>query len=413
MDAEIIAIGSEMLTPARVDTNSLYLTAELNKLGVEVVAKCVVGDDRNRLADAVRLAMSRSAILILSGGLGPTEDDVTREAVAQALDRKLHYNPEIAAALEQRFAAAKRKMAEINRRQAFILEGADILSNDRGTAPGQWVEESGAVAMLLPGPPHELKSMFERHCLPRLARIVPKQAIRTLFWRVSGMGESDLDQLIAPVYKKYENPVTTILAAAGDIQIHLRARCTTEAEADALIAEVAGPMELLLGDRLYSRNGDPMEVVVGELLRRNHATVSVAESATGGMLGERLSSVPGSSDYFTGGVITYTNAMKTELLGVPPEILAAHGAVSKETAEAMASGARRRTGSAYALSITGVAGPDGGNEAVPVGTMFVGLCEAAGTLSLQRQFLGDRQRIRTFVVQMAMDLLRRRIIGRS
>jgi nicotinamide-nucleotide amidase len=351
--------------------------------------------------------------VILSGGLGPTEDDVTREAVAQALDRKLVFDTAIAEWLAERFAAAKRKMAEVNKRQAFVIQGADVLSNDRGTAPGQWLQESGAVAMLLPGPPHELKSMFQRHCLPRLARIVPKQTIRTLFLRVAGMGESDLDQLIAPVYKKYQNPVTTILAAAGDIQIHLRARCETEAEAEALLAEVGGPIELLLGNRIYSRNGDPLEVVVGDLLRAMHATVSVAESATGGMLGERFTSVPGSSDYFLGGFLTYNNAMKMELLGVSPETLKEHGAVSKETAEVMARGARRRASSTYALSITGVAGPEPGSEKVPKGTMYVGLADAAGTLALQRQFLGDRQRIRTFAVQMALALLRRRITGRQ
>jgi nicotinamide-nucleotide amidase len=413
MNAEIIAIGSEMLTGDRVDTNSLYLTAELNKLGVEVVTKCVIGDDRERLAAQVRQSIGRSAIVILSGGLGPTEDDVTREAVAQALDRKLVFDTAIAEWLAERFAAAKRKMAEVNKRQAFVIQGADVLSNDRGTAPGQWLQESGAVVMLLPGPPHELKSMFQRHCLPRLARIVPKQTIRTLFLRVAGMGESDLDQLIAPVYKKYQNPVTTILAAAGDIQIHLRARCETEAEAEALLAEVGGPIELLLGNRIYSRNGDPLEVVVGDLLRAMHATVSVAESATGGMLGERFTSVPGSSDYFLGGFLTYNNAMKMELLGVSPETLKEHGAVSKETAEVMARGARRRASSTYALSITGVAGPEPGSEKVPKGTMYVGLADAAGTLALQRQFLGDRQRIRTFAVQMALDLLRRRITGRA
>ena len=412
MNAEIIAIGSEMLTGDRVDTNSLYLTAELNKLGVEVVTKCVIGDDRDRLSAQVRQSIGRSAILILSGGLGPTEDDVTREAVAQALGRKLVFDTAIADWLAQRFAAAKRKMAEVNKRQAYVIQGADVLSNDRGTAPGQWLEESGAVAMLLPGPPHELKSMFERHCLPRLARIVPKQAIRTLFLRVAGMGESDLDQLIAPVYKKYQNPVTTILAAAGDIQIHLRARSETEAEAEALLAEVGGPIELLLGDRIYSRNGDPLEVVLSNLLRAMHATVSVAESATGGMLGERFTSVPGSSEYFVGGFVTYNNAMKMELLGVSPEILKEHGAVSRPAAEAMALGARRRTSSTYALSITGAAGPDIAGDKVPVGTMYVGLADAAGSTVAQRQFLGDRQRIRTFAVQMALNVLRRRITGR-
>jgi len=413
MNAEIIAVGSEMLTPQRVDTNSLYLTAELNNLGVEVVTKCVIGDDRERLSDAIRRALSRSAILILSGGLGPTEDDLTRESAAQALDRKLVFHPEIADALEQRFLKAKRKMAEVNKRQAFVIEGAEILPNDRGTAPGQWVEESGAVAMLLPGPPHELKAMFERQCLPRLARVVPKQVIRTLFLRVTGMPESDLDQLISPVYKKYENPATTILAAHGDLQIHLRARCHTEAEAERLLAEVGGPIELLLGDRLYSRNGDPLEAVVGDLLRKSHATVSVAESATGGMLGERFTSVPGSSDYFAGGFIAYNNAMKVELLGVSPEILEEHGAVSRETAEAMAIGARRRTNSTYALSITGEAGPNPGSESAPVGTVYVGVAEAAGVHVVHRQFFGDRQRIRAFTCQMALDALRRRVVRAS
>ena len=413
MNAEIIAVGSEMLTPERVDTNSLYLTAELNNLGVEVVTKCVVGDHLERLTEAIRRALARSEILILSGGLGPTEDDLTREAVAQALDRKLVFHGEIAEALEQRFLRAKRKMAEVNKRQAFVIEGAEILPNDRGTAPGQWVEESGAVAMLLPGPPHELKAMFERQCLPRLARVVPKQVIRTLFLRVTGMPESDLDQLISPVYKKYENPATTILAANGDLQIHLRARCNSEAEAESLLAEVGGPIERLLGDRLYSRNGDPLEVVVGELLRKHHATVAVAESATGGMLGERFTSVPGSSDYFAGGFITYNNAMKTELLGVSPEILEAHGAVSQETAEAMAVGARRRTNATYALSITGEAGPNPGSESAPVGMVYVGIADAAGVHVLPRQFFGDRQRIRVFTCQMALDVLRRRVLGRA
>ncbi|MGA2268100.1 MAG: competence/damage-inducible protein A [Bryobacteraceae bacterium] len=413
MDAEIIAVGSEMLTPERVDTNSLHLTGELNNLGVEVVAKCVVGDDRDRLAGAVRQALARSQIVILSGGLGPTEDDVTREAVAQALDRKLVFHPEIAEALERRFARAKRKMADVNKRQAFVIEGAAILPNDRGTAPGQWVEESGSVVMLLPGPPHELKSMFERQCLPRLTRLVPEQAIRTVLLRVTGMPESDLDQLIAPVYKKYANPVTTILAASGDLQVHLRARCATETEADALLAEVAAPIELLLGDRVYSRNGDPLEVVVGDLLRQRHATVSVAESCTGGMLGARFTSVPGSSDYFVGGFITYTNAMKVELLGVRPEILEQHGAVSQEAAEAMAAGARGRSGSTYALSVTGVAGPNSGGASEPVGSVYVAIADDAGTHVVHRRFLGDRQRIRVFTVQMALDLLRRRITGRS
>jgi nicotinamide-nucleotide amidase len=408
MNAEIIAVGSELLTPQRVDTNSLFLTDQLNGLGVEVITKSVIGDDLNRLADAVRLAISRSQIVILSGGLGPTEDDLTRDSVAAALDRRLIYHPEIADLLEQRFAQMKRKMSEVNKRQAFIIEGAEILPNDRGTAPGQWIEDSGSRLMLLPGPPHEMKAMFTRQCLPRLTRIVPRQVIQTLVLRVAGMPESDLDQLISPVYKKYENPATTILAAAGDIQIHLRARCGTEAEAMALLAEVAGPIDLLLADRIYSRNGQSLEEVIGDLLRKRGATLAVAESCTGGLLGERVTSVPGSSEYFLGGFITYTNRMKSDWLGVPENIIEEHGAVSSETAEAMAGGARRRSGATYALSITGVAGPDGGTVKSPVGTVYVGLADAGGCSVTHRQFIGDRARIRQFSTQLALDMLRRK-----
>jgi nicotinamide-nucleotide amidase len=407
MNAEIIAVGSELLTPQRLDTNSLFLTDQLNGLGVEVITKYVVGDERELLADTVRRAMSRSRFVILSGGLGPTEDDVTRDAVVLALDRKLIFHPEIADQLEQRFRKAGRVMAEVNRRQAFVIEGAEILANDRGTAPGQWIDDSDVSLMLLPGPPHELKAMFTRQCLPRLERVVPRQAIRTLVLRVAGMAESDLDQTISPVYKKYTNPVTTILAGEGDIQIHLRARCTTEADANALLAEVAGPIDLLLGDRIYSRNGEPLEAIVGELLKKHRATLSVAESMTAGWLAQRITSVPGSSNYFLGGFITYSKKMKSELLGVSEEILEQHGAVSKETAEAMAIGARRRTGSTFSLAITGEAGPDP-SENVPVGTVYVGLADASGTMVIHRQFFGDRTRIRVFATQMALDMLRKK-----
>ncbi|MBM3775929.1 MAG: competence/damage-inducible protein A [Acidobacteria bacterium] len=408
MNAEIIAVGSELLTGQHLDTNSLFLTEQLNNLGVEVVTKCVVGDHCERLAASVRAALTRSQILILSGGLGPTEDDVTREAVGLALDRRLNYHPEIAEQLEQRFAQMKRRMAEVNRRQAFIVEGAEVLPNDRGTAPGQWIEERDQIVILLPGPPHELKAMFTRQCVPRLERRVPRAAICTLSMRVTGIPESDLDQLISPAYKKYDNPVTTILAGPGDIQIHLRARCQQESEALVLLAELGGQIQLLLGDRIYSHSGEPLEAVIGELLRKSSATLAVAESCTGGLLGERLTSVAGSSDYFLGGFICYSNRLKTELLGVSEQMLEEFGAVSKEVAEAMAAGARRRTGATYALAVTGVAGPGGGSEQKPVGSVFVGLADASGCQTLHRQFLGDRARIRAFASQMALDMLRRK-----
>ncbi|HEX3742562.1 MAG TPA: competence/damage-inducible protein A [Bryobacteraceae bacterium] len=410
MDAEIIAVGSELLTPERIDTNSLYLTAELNRLGVEVTGKCIVGDDRDRLAAAVAQAMSRSAIVILSGGLGPTEDDLTREAVAQALGRELVFHADIAEALERRFAAINRKMSEINKRQAYVIAGAEVLPNDRGTAPGQWVDGNDSVALLLPGPPHELKAMFEQQCLPRLARIVPTQIIRTAFLRITGMPESDLDALISPVYKKYPNIATTILAANGDLQVHLRARCDTAAEADALLAEVVPPIAGLLGDRLYSADGEALEALTGRLLSERGATLAVAESCTGGMLGARLTTVPGSSQYFAGGFITYSNALKRQILGVPAETLERFGAVSAETAEAMAAGARQRTGATYAMSITGVAGPEGGSEEKPVGLVYIGIAGPDGVAVTQRRFLGDRERIRVFTTQAALDFLRRTLV---
>ena len=415
MNAEIIAVGSEMLTPERVDTNSLYLTRQLNNLGVEVVAKGVVGDDREFLAAAIRVALERCSIVILTGGLGPTEDDVTREAVATALGRGLSLSPEVLRALERRFDLAKRTMAENNRRQALVVDGAEALPNTRGTAPGQWVREGSAALLLLPGPPHEMQAMFELEGLPRLQRLVPPVAIRTVVLRVIGIGESDLDLAIAPVYKRYANPVTSVLAANGEIQVWLRASCASLEEADRLLAEVAAPIGSILGDKIYSRENQPLEAVVGGLLRAAGATVAVAESCTGGMLGERFTSVPGSSDYFAGGFIVYTEAAKRELLGVNPETLARFGAVSAETAGEMALGARRRCGATYALAITGVAGPapssaPDGSE-IPAGSVYMALAGPAGTRAAHRVFLSDRQRVRTIAAQFALDLLRRELLG--
>ena len=410
MNAEIIAVGSEMLTHKRVDTNSLFLTEQLNNLGIEVTAKHVIGDDLERLAGTVRRALGAAPIVVLSGGLGPTEDDLTRDALALALDRRLVFNTAINDGIEQRFRQMNRTMPEINRRQAMLIEGAHVLSNDRGTAPGQWIEEAGAVLMILPGPPHELKSMFTRHCVPRLQRIVPQLAIRTLELRISGMSESELDQAIAPIYKHYSNPVTTILAHNGDMQVHLRARCSTEGETMRLLAEVGGKIDAVLGDRIYSRNGDPLEAVIGKQLLGLHATLAVAESATGGGLGERITSIPGSSSWFVGGFIAYSKRMKMELLGVPLEVLDRFGTVSAETAEAMASGARRRTGATWAVSITGNAGPAADGEEAPVGMIHIGISGPNDTISFHRQWpTSDRARVRAFAAQMALDLLHRKL----
>jgi nicotinamide-nucleotide amidase len=411
MNAEIIAVGSEMLTHKRVDTNSLFLTEQLNDIGIEVTAKHVIGDHRERLAGEVRRALGAAKFVILSGGLGPTEDDLTRDAVALALDRRQLFSVEILDAIEQRFRTfLNRPMPEINRRQSMVIEGAHILSNDRGTAPGQWIEDHGSVVILLPGPPHEMKAMFTRHCVPRLIRIVPPSVIRILELRIAGMSESELDQTIAPIYKRYENPVTTILAHNGDMQVHLRARCTTEGEAMALLAEVGAQIDAALGDRIYSRNGDPLEAVIGKRLVKLRATLAVAESATGGGLADRISSVPGSSAWFIGGFVTYTKRMKRDLLGIPAETLEKFGAVSRETAEGMANGARRRTGATYAIGLTGNAGPTTDGTEAPVGMIYVALSGPKETVSFQRQWpASDRPRVRAFAAQMALDVLRRKL----
>ncbi len=395
------------MTPQRLDTNSLYLTDQLNALGVEVVRKTVVGDERERLTDSILGAAARSKIVVLTGGLGPTEDDLTREAVAGALGRTLIFQQDICDRIESRLRYFGRKMAEINRRQAYVIEGAEVLPNERGTAPGQWILNDGVVFMLLPGPPMEMKPMFEGQCLPRLEKLLPPQVIRTRWLRVVGMGESDLDQLISPVYKRYANLATTILAVSGEIHVHLRARCATAQEAETLVAQASAEIEPLLGDRVYSCNGDSLEKVIGDLLRVRHATLSVAESATSGLLGGRITTVPSASDYFRGGFITYSNEMKIRLLNVPEQLIAEHSAVSEPVAKAMAEGARAGTGSDYALSITGYAGPDGEK----VGLVFIGLASPDGTEVRRIQWPADRDRVRAFSTNIALDMLRRKLLS--
>jgi nicotinamide-nucleotide amidase len=412
MNAEIVAVGSEMLTAGRLDTNSLFITDHLNGLGIEVTAKHVIGDDRERLVTAIQRAMAGADIVILSGGLGPTEDDLTRDAVAEALGCSVSVDAGILSAIEHRFRVMQRQMPEINRRQAMVLAGAEVLPNDRGTAPGQWLTKNGKAVVMLPGPPSELKSMFTRECLPRLAKIAPPTAIHTVVLRVTGMSESQLDQTIAPIYMGRENLVTTVLAHDGDLQVRLRAQCPTLAEAVALCDEVAAKAADALGDNVYSRNDESLESVIGKRLTAMGATLVVAESATGGGLAARITSVPGSSAYFAGGYVTYSKRMKTELLGVPAALLAERGAVSKETAQAMAEGARTAAHADWAISITGNAGPTADGAEAPVGTVYIGVAGPDGTSVSHRVWpVNDRGRVRAFAAQGALDLLNRRLIA--
>lgn len=404
MNAEIIAVGSEMLTPEKIDTNSLFLTQQLNQLGIEVVAKSIIGDDRIRLTEEVRSSMSRSDLIILTGGLGPTEDDVTRDAASAGLGISQHYEAAIWESIEARFRKFGRIPTENNRRQAQILDGAEILANPNGTAPGQFYARNGKVLVLLPGPPRELKPMVTDHVIPRLAGLVPPMVIRTRFYRIALMPESELDALIAPLYTKYENPATTVLAAPGDLQVHLRARCETAEEAERLLAELGDPVAALIGDRIYSTDGASLEEVVGRQLRAQNATVAVAESCTGGLLGAAFTEISGSSDYFLGGFLTYCDKSKHELLGIEQPMLDEHTAVSEPVALAMAAAAKAKTGAGYAVAITGYAdGPQ-------AGLIFIALATPSHTHARKLQLFGDRARVRSMAVLNALDLLRRQLL---
>jgi competence/damage-inducible protein CinA-like protein len=407
MKAEIIAVGSELLTPDRVDTNSLFLTAQLNRLGIEVTRKTVVGDELAALRNAFDDAAKRVELVIASGGLGPTEDDRTRDAVADLLGRKLARDPAVMSMIEARFRKIGRAMSEVNARQAMVPEGATVLENDRGTAPGLWLESSGRIVILLPGPPHELKAMFSAQVAPRLARLATGVRLVARELRVAGMGESDVDQRIAPIYTRHGDVQTTILAAPGEIQIHLRIWSKDTPAAERLLKGIQESIVLALGEAVFTTKGESMEEVVARELTMRQATIATAESCTGGLLAERLTSISGSSAYFLGGVVSYSNTLKSAWVDVPAEIIESRGAVSSEVAVALADGIRRRTGATLGVGITGVAGPTGGTPEKPVGTVHVAIADVSGSKERGVHYPGDRDRIRWQASQSALDLVRR------
>ena len=413
MNAEIIAIGSELLTPYRQDTNSLYLTDKLNQMGVEVCFKTIVGDRLENLTQAATVAFSRADLIILMGGLGPTEDDLTREAVAEALGLPLRRDPAIVTSLEQRFAAHGWKMTPNNLKQADVIAGATALPNANGSAPGMWIsgkfDGRSKIIVLLPGPPHELKALFEEQCIARLKAKLPAQLIVTRELKITGMGESQCDARVAPIYKSFADVQTTILAGAGEIQLHLKTRAATLEAAQARVDELVELIEVELGDFVFSDNGDSMEQIVGYYLQMREATLAVAESCTGGLIGERITSVSGSSRYFLGGAVVYSNEVKTELAGVPAKLIQKEGAVSSKVAAALAEGIRARCGSTLGLGVTGVAGPNGGTPEKPVGLVFHALASDSGTEVIEKKFAGDRKRIRWFASQQALDMVRRKL----
>lgn len=410
MNAEIIAVGSELLGPHRLDTNSLFLTEQLNRLGIEVRQKTVVGDEEDHIAAAVRGALQRAEVVVVMGGLGPTADDLTRESVASVLGRRLTRDDRIAEAIERRFRSRGISMPEINLRQAMVLEGAEILENSKGTAPGQWLREGQRVVMLLPGVPSELKAMFEEQCRPRLEKIAPGRVLLTRVLKIAGLYESQVDEIAAPIYRKYDNPATTILASPGEIQLHLRATGASESEARQALNELSARLNLALGEHIFSQDGQTMEEVVGMYLTVKNKTLAAAESCTGGLLAERITRVPGSSRYFLGCLVAYSNELKAGFLDVPRSVLESCGAVSSEAARIMAESVRRRFGADFGVSITGIAGPSGGSATKPVGLVYVALAEAGRSPEVvEKHYPGGRDRIRTQATQTALDLLRKRI----
>jgi nicotinamide-nucleotide amidase len=410
LTAEIIAVGSELLTPFRTDTNSLWLTDRLNSIGVEVKLKTIVGDDDARLEETIRDALKRSGVVVVTGGLGPTEDDITRKIAARALGRRLLLDDDVLDDIKAKFLHWGRKMPDINARQAMIIEGAEVLPNPNGTAPGMYVEQDARAVILLPGPPREMKPMFETHALPKLAgRAGDVRVVRRVL-RVAGLGESAVDERIAPVYTQYKNPQTTILFNSTEIEIHMTAQGKTEQEAELLLDGLSGQIEERLGDSVFAFRGERMEEVVGLRLAVGGFTLAVAESCTGGLIARRLTEVPGSSSYFMEGVVTYSNEAKTRLLGVPADMIKEYGAVSAEVAEEMAEGVKALAETDFGLAVTGIAGPGGGTEEKPVGLVFIALADDAHTEHRRLLIPGDRHLIRTRASQAALDLLRRRLI---
>ncbi len=410
MRACIIAVGSEMLTPFKLDSNSLFITERFNEIGIDVRLKLVVGDDVDELAGQVHGALPWADVIAITGGLGPTEDDITRDAIARALKIALAPDPSIVDGIRERFARRGMQMPDINRRQAMVPRGATVLPNPNGTAPGLWLQHGKSALILLPGPPREMKPMLETVVRERLAPRTGGAGLFRRVIRVTGRPESDVDARVQPVYATWTSqkvPIgTTILAVLGQIELHLTARAYSREEADRALDAAVDQMRGVLGDSIYSVDGRQLEAVVGELLRAKGLRIAVAESCTGGLLASRLTDVPGSSEYVDRGIVSYSNRSKVELLDVPGELIAAHGAVSEPVARAMADGVRARAASNVGIGVTGIAGPGGGTAEKPVGTVAIAVVANEETRVRTFRFIGVREQVKFQAAQAALNMLR-------
>lgn len=411
MKASIIAAGSEMLGTARLDTNSLKITAALEDYGVDLVRKSIVGDDLRAFAEEIRFALGRADLLITSGGLGPTEDDLTREALAEALGLELVRDDAVAAKLEARFAARGLAMPAVNLRQANVFAGQTTLANERGTAPGFHLERDGKHVFVFPGVPHELEWMIATYLRPWLAAVRGGVARYRRVLKVAGMTESAVEEKIRPFYDAHRDEPLTILASPTGIELHLQAG-GAESAAKRQLAARERELVALLGDRIFGFDDDTIEAVVGRLLVERGATLATAESCTGGLIASRITDVPGSSAYFLGGVVCYTAKLKIEIAGVDPDLIRQHGEVSEEVAIALARGIRERFGATYGLGVTGIAGPGGGSEAKPVGTVHLAIADADSYEHRKLFWPAERTIVKRFSSQNGIDLLRR-FIGRK
>jgi nicotinamide-nucleotide amidase len=410
--AEIIAVGTELLSPFFRDTDSLFLTERLEDLGIGVAFRTIVGDERLDLLTCLRTALKRSRIVVVTGGLGPTEDDRTREVAAEVLGRGLVFDAGIRKSIRTRFRARFRgPIPASNRKQCFVIAGAEVLANANGTAPGQWIEQGSRVLILLPGPPHELEPMFEAAIVPRLAAAGAGFTLRRVL-RITGLTESRLEDRLKSVYPKLPPDMgITVLAYPGDLQVRLTLRGKGErGRAERTIGQAENLVSRRLGDFVYSRDGKGLEAVTGVLLASTGRTVACAESCTGGLLSQRLTSVPGSSAYFLEGVVAYGNRAKVRRLGVRQESIDANGAVSAPVAEAMARGVRTRAGADFGLSITGIAGPTGGSSEKPLGLVYTAVAWKGGSSVERNIFSGGRERVRSQSAQKTLDMLRRMLL---
>ena len=414
--AEVIAVGSELLGSTRTDTNSLFLSERLSALGIDLRIKSVVGDERADLATVLRQALERTDVVVLTGGLGPTDDDLTRDVVSEVMELPMSEDPAIVEKIRARFERRGLTMPEVNRRQAMVPRGAIVLDNPNGTAPGLFIDHQWQglrrIVVLLPGPPRELQPMFDGVCAgPLRERAGKERTYRTSLF-ITGRGESHVEQKAQPVYSRWRDmtpPIaTTILAAMGQIELHLSVRDDDDVRAKATLARAKQELLAVVGDDVYSTDGRVMEEILGDLLKERGYTIAAAESCTGGLFTSRLTDVPGSSTYVRASVVAYAYEDKTALLGVPTEMLEAHGAVSEPVAVAMAEGIRERTGADVTIGITGIAGPGGGTHDKPVGTVVIAAIVPGQPAYVRTYtFQGGRAMVKFQATQAAMDCVRR------